>query len=122
MTPTQKAAMEMAFEAMGLVGADLICEVSHHKKSERHSTFEACPIQDRWHKAFAALRAALAEQSGSEDKAVPEARFGNMAPLSDDQIKDPCPGCKVGRVCRTPKCGRLALPTDHPLRTGIKGD
>lgn len=31
---------------------------------------------------------------------------------------DPCPGCKVGGVCRTPKCGRLKLPVDHPLRTG----
>ena len=37
-------------------------------------------------------------------------------PLTDD----PCPGCQVGTVCRTPKCGRLKLPVDHPLRTGVK--
>lgn len=37
-------------------------------------------------------------------------------PLTDD----PCPGCQVGKVCRTPKCGRLKLPVDHPLRTGVK--
>jgi len=30
---------------------------------------------------------------------------------------DPCPGCRKGIVCRTPKCGRLKLPADHPLRT-----
>lgn len=29
---------------------------------------------------------------------------------------DPCPGCKKGAVCRTPNCGRLKLPPDHPLR------
>ena len=30
---------------------------------------------------------------------------------------DPCPGCRKGGVCRTPKCGRLKLPADHPLRS-----
>lgn len=29
---------------------------------------------------------------------------------------DPCPGCIVGTVCRTPNCGRLKLPVDHPFR------
>lgn len=29
---------------------------------------------------------------------------------------DPCPGCAKGGVCRTPKCGRLSLPVDHPYR------
>lgn len=33
------------------------------------------------------------------------------------QEPDPCPGCRKGGVCRTPKCGRLKLPTDHPYRT-----
>lgn len=32
------------------------------------------------------------------------------------QQDDPCPGCRKGRVCRTPKCGRLKLPSDHPCR------
>jgi hypothetical protein len=31
--------------------------------------------------------------------------------------EDPCPGCRKGGVCRTPKCGRLKLPVDHPLRS-----
>lgn len=31
--------------------------------------------------------------------------------------EDPCPGCNPGGVCRTPSCGRLKLPLDHPLRT-----
>lgn len=30
--------------------------------------------------------------------------------------EDPCPGCRKGGVCRTPKCGRLKLPADHPFR------
>ena len=30
---------------------------------------------------------------------------------------DPCPGCRKGGVCRTPICGRLKLPADHPYRT-----
>lgn len=30
--------------------------------------------------------------------------------------EDPCPGCTKGHVCRTPACGRLKLPLDHPLR------
>lgn len=29
---------------------------------------------------------------------------------------DPCPGCRKGGVCRTPSCGRLKLPVDHPYR------
>jgi hypothetical protein len=33
-----------------------------------------------------------------------------------EQITDPCPGCTPGHVCRTPACGRLKLPLDHPLR------
>lgn len=31
---------------------------------------------------------------------------------------DPCPGCVKGGVCRTPTCGRLKLPVDHPFRSG----
>jgi hypothetical protein len=34
------------------------------------------------------------------------------------EIEDPCPGCLKGRVCRTPKCGRLNLPENHPYRVG----
>lgn len=33
------------------------------------------------------------------------------------QQEDPCPGCHKGGVCRTPKCGRLKLPVDHPFRS-----
>jgi hypothetical protein len=32
------------------------------------------------------------------------------------QEPDPCPGCARGHVCRTPSCGRLKLPLDHPYR------
>ena len=37
-------------------------------------------------------------------------------PVECKPMEDPCPGCTKGHVCRTPKCGRLALPVDHPLR------
>ena len=30
---------------------------------------------------------------------------------------DPCPGCRKCGVCRTPNCGRLKLPVDHPFRS-----
>lgn len=29
---------------------------------------------------------------------------------------DPCPQCIRGATCRTPSCGRLKLPLDHPYR------
>jgi hypothetical protein len=32
---------------------------------------------------------------------------------------DPCPGCRKGGVCKTPECGRLKLPREHPYRTGL---
>lgn len=39
-----------------------------------------------------------------------------LQPLLDNKTTDPCPGCSPGHVCRTPACGRLKLPLDHPLR------
>lgn len=33
-----------------------------------------------------------------------------------ENIPDPCPNCRKSGVCRTPACGRLKLPLDHPLR------
>lgn len=39
------------------------------------------------------------------------------ASIYKQEQADPCPGCKKGGVCRTPKCGRLKLPEDHPLRS-----
>ena len=32
--------------------------------------------------------------------------------------EDPCLGCRKGGVCRTPNCGRLKLPENHPYRVG----
>jgi hypothetical protein len=52
-------AMKQALEAMGLMGADLICEAAHHGKKDRHGIGEPCPIQQRWRKAFDALRTAI---------------------------------------------------------------
>jgi hypothetical protein len=52
-------AMKQALEVMGLIGADSICEAAHHQKKNRHEFGEPCPIQQRWHKAFDALRTAI---------------------------------------------------------------
>ena len=52
-------AAKLALEAMGLMGADLICEAAHHGKKDRHGIGEPCHIQQRWHKAFDALRTAI---------------------------------------------------------------
>ncbi len=60
MTDLEKAA-RMALEAMGLIGADLVCDAAHHKKADRHGIGEPCPIQARWHHAFAALLQALSD-------------------------------------------------------------
>ena len=51
-----------------------------------------------------------------------EAMGKELAALKAQQAQhepDPCPGCNKGYVCRTPKCGRLKLPIDHPARTVI---
>ncbi len=62
MTPEQREAAErLAIDAMGLIGADLVCEASHHDKKDRHGIGEACPVQKRWHEAFALLRELAAE-------------------------------------------------------------
>jgi len=44
--------------------------------------------------------------------------FNSKRDAAADKQKeyDPCPQCIKGAVCRTPKCGRLALPLDHPFR------
>ena len=60
-------AMKLALEAMGLIGADLVCEAAHHEKADRHGIGEPCPIQARWHHAFATLQEALAEQPAQQD-------------------------------------------------------
>lgn len=37
--------------------------------------------------------------------------------LAQPEQDDSCPGCRKGVVCRTPTCGRLKLPVDHPHRS-----
>ncbi len=58
MTNLREAAQQ-ALEAMGTIGADFICDVSHHAKKNQHNFGEPCPLQQRWHVAYQALRAAL---------------------------------------------------------------
>ncbi|MBK5203880.1 MAG: hypothetical protein JJD98_00275 [Polaromonas sp.] len=62
-TQTDRAAMQMALDALGPVKGDSICNEAHHSKKDRHESHEACPVVDRIDKAIAALRAALAQPS-----------------------------------------------------------
>lgn len=57
---TDRELMQQALEAMGAVGADAICEASHHAKKDQHKWGEPCPLQQRWHIAYQALRERLA--------------------------------------------------------------
>ena len=59
---TDRELMQQALEAMGAVGADAICEASHHAKKDQHKWGEPCPLQQRWHIAYQALRERLARQ------------------------------------------------------------
>ena len=61
-----EATVKLVLEAMGLIGADLVCEAAHHEKADRHGIGEPCPIQARWHHAFATLREALVEQPAQQ--------------------------------------------------------
>lgn len=92
-----KEAMKLALEAAYLAGWNASGEGynaeypfgDHAKNPEEDVVW----IKDRDN----AIRDALAEQPAQQE--------------------DPCPGCRKGGVCRTPKCGRLKLPADHPYRT-----
>lgn len=62
----------------------------------------------QWRQLYYAIREAL--------MSVPD---GDQSRSDDEQPaqEDPCPGCRKGGVCKTPKCGRLKLPADHPFRS-----
>lgn len=54
-----EALLRQAYKAMGLIGADLVCEAAHHNKEDRHAIGEPCLIQKRWHETFAAIKERL---------------------------------------------------------------
>jgi hypothetical protein len=68
-------AMKQAVRVMGLIGADLICEVAHHEKKDRHELGEPCPVKQRFHEAFQTLRAA-----------IEQAEQGQWVGLTDEEI------------------------------------
>lgn len=65
MNDLEKAA-RLVLEAMGLIGADFVCDAAHHKKADRHGLGEPCPIQARWHHAFSTLLQALEQPAHHE--------------------------------------------------------
>jgi hypothetical protein len=88
-----REAAQAALNAMGRVGADLVCAGSHHEKKDRHGGDEPCPIQARWHKAYDALLVALAQPvpATPADMAIYQAIADNYthpqpAPLTFSQI------------------------------------
>ena len=80
-------AMKQAVRVMGLIGADLICEVAHHEKKDRHELGEPCPVKQRFHEAFETLRTALrtaieqAERDWSLLEATQESLREHMAEI-----------------------------------------
>lgn len=59
----------------------------------------------------------LTNENEALEKQVKELQ-AKLVPQAVTESDDPCLGCHKGRVCRTPKCGRLALPENHPYRVG----
>jgi hypothetical protein len=66
-------AMKQAVRVMGLIGADLICEVAHHEKKDRHELGEPCPVKQRFHEAFETLRTAIEQAEQGQWDAIPDA-------------------------------------------------
>jgi len=91
------AALQSQPAAAVVSDEEILTEAARHL-GEMH--VENCGLDDI--KAFARAILALRPQA---------------VPMTEEA--DPCPGCRKGGVCRTPKCGRLKLPIDHPYRTGI---
>jgi len=53
--------MEQALEALEAVGAEFICDATHHHKKEQHGGLDDCPNQARHDRAITAIREALAQ-------------------------------------------------------------
>lgn len=60
----------------------------------------------------------LTAENEALEKQVKELQDRLAQPQVSTESDDPCPGCRKGIVCRSPKCGRLALPENHPYRVG----
>ena len=69
--------------------------------------------------AIVRLRQALAQEEKPPVKTYCGGKPNYCTPEVTPEVttEDPCPGCRKGGVCRTPSCGRLKLPADHPYRT-----
>lgn len=83
---TDRELMQQALEAMGTVGADWICEASHHAKKDQHKWGEPCPLQQRWHIAYQAVRERLAQPQRTHwegcEEVHPECRQPEQEPVA----------------------------------------
>ena len=72
------------------IGADLICEVAHHAKKDRHELGEPCPIKQRWHEAFDTLRAAIEQAEKPVECMCGVCKLGKRewVGLTDEEIKE----------------------------------
>jgi hypothetical protein len=89
---------------------------------ENHHLIEQCERSEYlalYDRQITVIKQALAAPAQSCYCPNCEALSKELAALKAQHEPDPCPGCNKGYVCRTPKCGRLKLPIDHPARTVI---
>ena len=100
---TDREIVEHAREARGAVGADWICEASHHAKKDQHKCGESCPLQQRWHIAYQALRERLAQPeqepvslNDGRLTQYADGRIGVGTPVEQELVID-CPRC--GHCC-----------------------
>ncbi len=86
-------------------------------------------LQERYEREHRQMEKSMTTLEADEAQAVPVGFVPQTCPHCNETwlmeaqqplTDDPCPCCEVGGVCRTPECGRLKLPVDHPLRTGVK--
>jgi len=56
-----KEAMKLALEALEAVGAEFVCQATHHNKKDQHGGLDDCPNQVKHKKAITALKERLAQ-------------------------------------------------------------
>jgi hypothetical protein len=110
-------ALKLALEVMQ-INLNLLEKINPYKGQEDLLSDSL----DLTHKAITAIKQALAAPVQSCYCPNCEALSKELAAFKAQPAQhepDPCTGCKKGHVCRTPECGRLKLPIDHPARTVI---
>lgn len=121
MTDLRKAA-EMALEALEAIRGEKDIESAHIiAKNARYSLREALAQPEPFKPDWVSYRQGVADGAAQHEQESPHSAKGSADSAEtfgkpDIGLPDPCPQCRKGGVCRTPKCGRLQLPAEHPYR------